>query len=218
MRQMKIAVNETKTHILICDDDANFVAVLADYLKQRGYAVTTDREANKPFDICLLDAQTVDFNNLDILDTPVILMGEHMSQNDIINAYKNGIDAFVEKPLAVEILICKIEAILRRCRKQNNNDEKIFEYNGKLFDGVQQTFNGQHMSARENDLLLLLWRNKGELVDRHQILRSLWKEDNYFASRSLSVYINRLRHILSNTNLKIVAVNKRGYKLIEQQS
>ena len=216
MRQVTIAVNETKTHILICDDDVNLVAVLADYLKQKGYAVTTDKETNKPFDICLLDAQTVDINNIDILDTPVILMGEHMSQNDIINAYKKGIDAYVEKPLAVEILICKIEAILRRCRKQNHNEQKIFEYNGKIFDGVQQIFDGQRLSARENDLLLLLWRNKGELVDRHQILRSLWKEDNYFASRSLSVYINRLRHILTNTNLKILAVNKRGYKLIEQ--
>lgn len=225
-----IDVNELNTHILLCDDDATLVTVLADLLKSKGYDVTTAQEAEEAFanikigiiDIALIDAKMPDTNGLELLDNlrksgeklPIIILGEHMPQSEIIKAYRLGADAYMDKPFTIEILICKMEAILRRCRQNNNNEQKIFDLDGKIFDGEHQIFDGKHLSARESDLLLLLCRNKGELVDRHLILRTLWREDTYFASRSLSVYVNRLRHILHKTNLQIVAVNKRGYKLV----
>ena len=224
------AVNQLKTEILLCDDEANLVVILADYLRNKGYGVSTAKGAQEAFeiirsktlDIALVDAKMPDVDGFEFLDTlrksgemmPIILMGDHLAQSDIIKAYNLGCDAYIDKPFAVELLICKIEAILRRCRTNKPTQEKIFELDGKIFDGEKQTFDGQHLSARENDLLLLLWRNKGELVERHLILRSLWRDDSYFASRSLSVYINRLRHILHETNLQILAVNKRGYRIV----
>ena len=223
-------MNELTTHILLCDDDATLVTVLADLLKSKGYVVTTAQEAEEAFanvkagviDIALIDAKMPDIDGLELLDNlrksgetlPIIILGEHLPQSEIVKAYRLGADAYMDKPFAVELLICKMEAILRRCKQQDNNVEKIFDLDGKIFDGEHQTFDGQHLSARESDLLLLLCRNKGELVDRHLILRTLWREDTYFASRSLSVYVNRLRHILHETCLQIIAVNKRGYKLV----
>lgn len=227
------AVTELKTEILLCDDEASLVVILADYLKSKGYDVVTAQDANEAFaiiksqsiDIAIIDAMMPEVDGLELLDNlrksgerlPIIIMGNHVAQSDIIKAYHLGCDAYVDKPFAVELLICKIEAILRRCREQRNEEEKVFELDGKIFDGEHQTFDGKHLSARENDLLLLLCRNKGELVDRHLILRTLWRDDSYFASRSLSVYVNRLRHIMHETNLQILAVNKRGYKLVNSK-
>ncbi len=226
-------MSELKTEILLCDDEANLVAVLVDYLKSKGYSVTAAQNAEDAFniikskniDICILDAKMPGMNGIEFLENlrksgetlPVIVMGDHLAQSDIIKAYMAGCDAYVEKPLAVELLICKINAIMRRCKEQKNSKEKVFDLNGKIFDGEHHSFDGQHLSARENDLLLLLCQNMGDLVDRHLILRALWREDNYFASRSLSVYVNRLRHILTGSDMRIIAVNKRGYKIVNSK-
>ena len=222
-----------KTEILLCDNDANLVAVLADYLRGKGYGVTIAQDGeecfsilqSKQIDICLLDAYMPKVNGVTFLedlrktgdDMPIVVMGDHLNQEEIIRLYNLECDAYVDKPLSVEILICKMEAILRRCREKESDTQKVFDLDGKTFDGEHHLFDGQHLSARENDLLLLLCRNQGELVERHLILRTLWKEDNFFVSRSLSVYINHLRHILRNTNMKILAVHKRGYKIVNSK-
>jgi len=70
------------------------------------------------------------------------------------------------------------------------------------------------MSSRESDLLLMLCRNEGEVVDRHRILSALWKEDNAFTSRSLGVYINHLRNYLKTADYAVIAVRYKGYKLV----
>ena len=223
-------MDNLKTEILLCDNDANLVAVLADFLRDKGYGVIIAQDAEEGFsliqskniDICLLDARMPKVNDTTLLEDlrkagdnmPIVMMGEHLPQEEIVRLYNLGCDAYIDKPLSVEILICKMEAILRRCREQLNDKQKVFDLDGKTFDGEHHTFDGQHLSARESDLLLILCQNMGEVVDRHLILRALWKEDNFFVSRSLSVYANHLRHILRGTNIQIMAVHKRGYKLV----
>ena len=68
--------------------------------------------------------------------------------------------------------------------------------------------------AGESDLLLMLCRNEGEVVDKHKILSTLWKEDNAFTARSLGVYINHLRGHLRPIGYEIIAVRYKGYKLV----
>ena len=115
----------------------------------------------------------------------------------------------------MDILICRIEAILRRVRAFEESKQKVFELNGHVFDALHQTFDGQHMSSRESDLLLMLCRQEGEVVDKHRILGALWKEDNAFTARSLGVYINHLRGYLKNVGYEIIAVRYKGYKLVK---
>ena len=97
------------------------------------------------------------------------------------------------------------------------NKQKVFELNGKVFDAVHQTFDGKHMSSRESDLLLMLCRHEGDVVDKHRILVALWKEDNAFTARSLGVYINHLRQFLRPANYEIIAVRYKGYKLVKNE-
>jgi DNA-binding response OmpR family regulator len=131
-----------------------------------------------------------------------------------MRAFQLGCDDYQTKPFSMDILICRIEAILRRIRAFEENKQRVFELNGTVFDATHQTFGTQHMSSRESDLLLMLCRQEGEVVDKHKILSALWKEDNAFTPRSLGVYINHLRGYLTPVNYEIIAVRYKGYKLV----
>jgi DNA-binding response OmpR family regulator len=134
-----------------------------------------------------------------------------------MRAFQLGCDDYQFKPFTMDILICRIEAILRRVRALEENKQKIFDLNGHTFDSLHQTFDGQHLSSRESDLLLMLCRHEGDVVDRHRILSALWKEDNAFTSRSLGVFINHLRQFLTPAGYEIIAVRYRGYKLVRNE-
>ena len=150
-------------------------------------------------------------------ELPVIIVSGRASKEDIINGYKLGCDDYITKPVSMDILIWKIEAILRRVREKNENKLVYFQLGHLHFDSVKQTLGNIHLSSRENDLLLMLCRKRNQLVERNRILKSLWQTDNYFASRSLSVYINHLRnHLQDCPNIKILSVHGKGYKIIDE--
>ena len=190
------------TRILIIDGDISLSTVLNDYLVSRGYkahVVHTGREGQE----CLKESSW-----------DIVLTELQGYREDQMRAFQLGCDDYQTKPFTMDILICRIEAILRRVRALEENKQKLFELNGKVFDAVHQTFDGKHMSSRESDLLLMLCRHEGDVVDKHRILVALWKEDNAFTARSLGVYINHLRQFLRPANYEIIAVRYKGYKLV----
>ena len=146
---------------------------------------------------------------------PLIVLTTRTDREDQMRAFQLGCDDYQFKPFSMDILICRIEAILRRIRAFEESKQRVFDLNGHCFDSLHQTFDGAHMSARESDLLLMLCRHEGEIVDKHKILSALWKEDNAFTARSLGVYINHLRRFLTPAGYRIVAARYKGYKLID---
>jgi len=207
------------------------VSILADYMRLKGFEVhTTDsvsesleQASNKLNDICLIDTNLYADKEYSLISAireenprmPIIALTRHAAQEDILHAYAEGCDDYLEKPLVVEVLICKIRALLRRMDVESTPLQTSFHFEKMEFDSVQQTLNGQQLSARENDLLLMLSNNMGNVVDKHLILRTLWREDNQFTARSLNVYITKLRHLLEGTDMQIVGLRKRGFKLIK---
>ena len=222
-----------KTNILICEDDINLSSIVADYLRNNDYVVDIAKDGkeglekcmNSHYDICLLDIMMPIMNGFDMLqqlrangrELPVIIISGRASKEDIINGYKLGCDDYITKPVSMDILIWKIEAILRRVKEKNENKLVHFQLGNLYFDSVKQTLGDIHLSSRENDLLLILCRKRNQLVERNRILKTLWQTDDYFASRSLSVYINHLRnHLQDCPNIKILSVHGKGYKIIDE--
>lgn len=224
-------MNEQRTHILLADDDINLSTVLADYLHNAGFLVDTVHDGksaleairSSAYDLCLLDINMPQANGFEVLrdlnrtsnELPVIVLSARQAREDIIRAFELGCDDYVTKPFSMDILICRIKAVIRRAQKGGKNEETIFKLGNKVFDSTHQTIDGQHLSGRESDLLLMLCRHMNQLVDRHVLLVSLWKTDDYFTSRSLSVYINHLRSFLEDTDVQILGVHKKGYKLVQ---
>ena len=219
------------SRLLIIDTDISLATVLSDYLTSRGYQaqfLTSGKAAlaameQKPFDVVLTELHVDGINGFDLVrelrrrypPLPLIVLTSRIERESQIRAFKNGADDYVTKPFSMDILICRIEAILRRIRLNEENRQRVFDLNGHTFDAVHETFGGQHMSSREAAVLLMLCRKEGEVVDKHHILTSIWKEDNTFTARSLGVFIHHLRHYLEPAGYHIIAVRGQGYKLIQ---
>ena len=218
--------------ILIIDSDVTLSTVLSDYLASRGYKTqrVSDGKAGMDllrsghWDALLMELQGVGMNGYDLIkevrhllpQIPLIVLTTRSEREDQMRAFQLGCDDYQTKPFSMDLLICRIEAILRRIRAFEENKQRVFELNGTVFDATHQTFGTQHMSSRESDLLLMLCRQEGEVVDKHKILSALWKEDNAFTARSLGVYINHLRGYLTPVNYEIIAVRYKGYKLVQK--
>jgi DNA-binding response OmpR family regulator len=221
------------TRVLIIDGDISLSTVLSDYLESRGYhsrAAGSGKEwmellLNEHWDTILMELQGVGMNGYELLKSirhrlphiPLIILTTRADREDQMRAFQLGCDDYQTKPFSMDILICRIEAILRRIRAFEERKQRVFDLQGKTFDSTHQTFDGRHMSSRESDLLLMLCRNEGEVVDRHKILSALWKEDNAFTARSLGVYINHLRRFLRPAGYEILAVRYKGYKLVQNE-
>ena len=219
--------------ILIIDGDISLSTVLSDYLLSRGYEAQTvgngkaglDALSGAHRDLILMELQGVEMNGFELIkqirhrlpSIPLIILTTRNDRESQMRAFQLGCDDYQTKPFSMDILICRMEAILRRVRAYEQSKQRVFELNGHTFDATHQTFDGKHMSARESDLLLMLCRQEGEVVDKHRILSALWKEDNAFTARSLGVYINHLRQFLTPVGYEIKAARFKGYKLVNNK-
>jgi len=224
-------MNTNLKSILLCEDDVNLASVVIEYLRAHDFSVDHATDGNeglealygKNYDLCILDTSVPEQDALGMVQQlrnsgkqlPVILISDRSDKDDIIAGYKAGGDDYVLKPFSMDILICKIQAFLRRTQLEDENQETVFHVGNVTFDAVKQTFGKTRLSTRENDLMLMLCRKANKQVDRSQILKVLWQADNYFTARSLAVYINHLRNIMSDVKgARIIAVHGKGYKLV----
>lgn len=225
-------MTEKKQYILLCDDDVNLSTVFSDYLRSAGFivdVVSTGKQAlqracSGMYDIVISETILSELNGFQLLSQlrksqcwiPFVFLTSQNSREDILRAFDLGCDDYVTKPFSMDILICRIRAIIRRSQNQFVEKEKTFMLDGKFFDSVHQTLDGKHLSAKENELLLLLCQNMNQVVDRHTILRTIWQNDDVFSSRSLSVYANHLRVHLVGTKVQIMGLHGKGYKLLSE--
>jgi DNA-binding response OmpR family regulator len=222
----------TQTSILLVEDDVNLSTVLADYLRSKAYNV---EQANngveawelisiKHYDLIISDIMMPKMNGYELLKLirqksdklPVIILSAKTDRDDIIHAYELGCDDYVSKPFSMDILICKIEAIVRRCRLYTETELTEWKLGELQYDSIRQQLGDKHLSSRENDLLRMLCQNMDNVVDRNRILMNIWGEDTYFNARSLSVYVNHLRKYLGEDSpIRIMSVHGKGYKLVD---
>lgn len=149
------------------------------------------------------------------------------SPKDLCEGYKLDIDEYVKKPYIAQELHCRIQAILKRMRKTVIPEEVPEEETGQIhigryvFDVEERTLSfdrklTQKLTPLEADILSLLLGNRNRLVLRSDILQRFWgKDDSEFASRSLDVFICKLRKYLSHdSSIKIVNERGRGLRLV----
>ena len=228
----------TNKKILLVEDDPNFGTVLKDYLMLNDYTVTHAKDGleglimfkNDDFDICILDvmmprkdgfslAKDIRATNTDI---PIIFLTAKTMKEDVLRGYEVGADDYLNKPFDSEVLLYKIKAILNRKEKDVNAEDDQHEFqigkfhlNSKLrhlsYDGGEP----RKLSPKENKLLKMLTLHLNDLMPRELALTKIWRDDNYFTSRSMDVYIAKLRKYLKeDTNVEIVNIHGEGFRLI----
>jgi DNA-binding response OmpR family regulator len=229
-----------KIKILLAEDDNNLGNLLKEYLNAKDFDVTLASNGKEAFDffkkgkydICLLDvmmpvkdgytlAKEIRGSNAEI---PIIFLTAKSMKEDAIEGFNAGADDYITKPFSMEELILRIKAILRRIKNQElassaQNEFKIADY---IFNHTNQTLtrkNKTHkLTTKESDLLKLLCININDVLDRNFALNSIWQNDSYFNSRSMDVYIAKLRRYFDkDSKVEILNVHSKGFKLLVQQ-
>ncbi|WGH75616.1 response regulator transcription factor [Tenacibaculum tangerinum] len=225
--------------ILLVEDDPNFGTVLKDYLALNDYNVTHAKDGidglimfkNAEYDLCILDvmmprkdgfslAEDIRATNKEI---PIIFLTAKTLKEDVLRGYQVGADDYLNKPFDSEVLLHKIKAILQRKEKENTNESDEFEFkiggfdfNSKLRHLSYKGGEPQKLSPKESKLLRMLAIHKNDLMPRELALTKIWRDDNYFTSRSMDVYIAKLRKYLkSDENVEILNIHGEGFRLVE---
>ncbi|MBK9246602.1 MAG: response regulator transcription factor [Ignavibacteria bacterium] len=225
-----------ESSILLVEDDANLGSILQEYLQLKGYKVTlmADGELgweefnNKPYDLCVLDVMMPKKDGFELAKQireknrtiPIIFLTAKGMKEDKIEGFSIGADDYVTKPFSADELLCRIQAVLRRCLNGTSNtmeeDQFIvgdysFDYQQRLLQiGVKQ----QPLTSKEADLLKLLCQYKNNVLRREVALKQIWGNDSYFNGRSMDVFITKLRKYMKEDHtVEIVNVHGTGYKL-----
>jgi DNA-binding response OmpR family regulator len=142
-------------------------------------------------------------------------------KEDKIRGYTIGADDYITKPFSMELLELKLNAILRRTEKTEEEVIKdtyvagnsTLDYKNRLL----KTGKDEHkLTTKENELLRLFFDNVNNVLERDMALQKVWNNDSYFTARSMDVFISKLRkYIKEDDRLTIINVHGTGYKLVE---
>lgn len=150
--------------------------------------------------------------------TPIIFLTAKSQTKDVVNGFELGGNDYLKKPFSIEELIVRINALLKRKKDEARilDDIQIGAY---VFNHNKQRLTcNEHdysLTHREASLLLHLYKQRNNVLDRTFILNKLWGDDDFFNARSMDVFISKLRKKLQHdTTIQIVNVRGYGYKLI----
>jgi DNA-binding response OmpR family regulator len=223
--------------VLLTEDDPNLGMLLKEYLNAKGYE-TSLAENGKigyetfmqgGFDICILDVMMPIKDGFTLAEeirqtdkqVPIIFLTAKSMKDDKLKGFKSGADDYITKPFSMDELLMRMQAILRRTVPNSGKSKKrdnikvgsfIFDY-----DGQQLKLNGdsQRLTTKEANLLLMFCENRYDVLDRNYALNKVWGDDNYYNSRSMDVYIAKLRKYLSkDPEVELVNVHGKGFKLL----
>ena len=223
--------------ILLVEDDVNFGNILKEYLQINNYDLVLarngiegyDKFSSAEFDLCILDVMMPFKDGFSLAkeirskneEVPLIFLTAKNLKEDVLKGFKIGADDYLTKPFDTEVLLAKIKAIMSRKKIFNvpSSEDIIFEigkfnFNSKLRILSLET-NQFKLSPKENELLRLLIININDLLSREIALNKIWRDDSYFASRSMDVYIAKLRKYLSlDPKIEIINIHGEGFRLV----
>jgi two-component system, OmpR family, response regulator len=220
--------------IFMVEDDPNFGMVLKSYLEIHGYMVEWVDDGGKAFhrfqedtfDICILDVMLPKKDGFTIAkeirmvnDTiPLIFLTAKVLKEDILNGFNVGADDYITKPFDSDVLLHKIKAILKRNKTKEQVDQNEFNIGNYVFNYKLRTLylndEDTKMSPREAELMKMLCQADNNLLLRKKALLAIWGDDNYFNTRSMDVYITKLRKYLKDdSRIEIVNIHGSGYRL-----
>ena len=224
--------------ILLVEDDVNFGTILRDYLQMNGYKVVLARNGlegfekfkKNEFDVCILDVMMPYKDGFTLAkeirskdkSIPVVFLTAKSMKDDVLKGYKIGADDYLTKPFDADILLKKLEVLIQRTQKsvqKSKPKSRIvigdFFFNPRLRTLTYKKNTPTNLSPKENQLLLMLVETQNDLLSRNKALNEIWNDDNYFTSRSMDVYIAKLRKYLrDDASVEIANIHGEGFRLI----
>lgn len=221
--------------VLLVEDEEALGQIIKDSLETRGFQVTHLKDGHFVYDVYLsekpsiivLDVMLPSESGIDIATkirrednhTPILFLTAKIMPKDVIMGYQAGGNDYLKKPFDIEELIIRIKVLLNHNRLYENTNLNAVKIGKYTFDVVQSTLfykeKLQKLTARETEVLKTLYQNKDQLLSRKDLLIRVWGDDDFFSSRSLDVFITKLRkHLKNDPMIQIINHRGFGYKLV----
>lgn len=229
-----------KARVLVVDDEESLVKLITHNLNREGYDTLTASDGNEAWaiikteapDLILLDLMLPGMDGLEIcrqmreekIHTPVIMLTAKGEEIDRVLGLEIGADDYVTKPFSVRELMARVKAMLRRRRSSEPVEKAEIVEAGDVIlrtDSYEVFLKGKKvdLTLKEFELLDILVRNKGKVLKREYLLRSLWDYSDSSNTRVLDVHISKLREKIEQDTANpvyIKTVRGIGYKFEEK--
>lgn len=215
--------------ILIVEDDIKIREIILENIQKWGYEGLIEEDFGRVMEVfadyqphlVLMDINLPAFDGFywcskirELSKVPIIFISSRNSNMDIIMAINMGGDDFVQKPFSLEVLLAKINALLRRTYSYADVESNVLERSGVLLNIKDSTVmykqHKQELTKNEFKILYILMRESGKVVSREEIMRKLWEDESFVDDNTLTVNINRLRKSLEDMGLEDFIKTKRG--------
>lgn len=228
----------SKPKLLYVEDDLSLGYVTKDNLELRGYDINLCEDGKtalkifkeQKFDLCILDVMLPKMDGFALAskiretneDIPILFLSAKSLKEDRIEGLTVGGDDFITKPFSIEELSLKIEVFLKR-RNIINKKEKgtsVIEIGEFRFDAenllLEHKNGNKRLTSRESELLVYFATNQNKVLKKEQIMKEVWDNSNYFNSRSLDVFVSRLRKYLKDDpSIRINNIHGIGFVLAQ---
>lgn len=229
-------MSKEKPKLLYVEDDVYLGYVTKDNLEQKGYEIVLCKNGedalkkfnDENFDLCILDIMLPEMDGFHLAreirktdhHIPILFLSAKSMKEDRIKGLTIGGDDYLTKPFSIEELVLKIEIFLKRNKVSSSDASSsqltIGDY---IFDkpSLQLRHNDfeKRLTSREAALLVCFYKNQNKVVKKEEILNEVWGSDSYFNSRSLDVFISKLRKYLQHdTKIQINNIHGIGFIMV----
>lgn len=227
---------KNKIKVLLVEDETTLAMIIKDTLEEGDFIIHTAADGEEGLrtffdirpDVLVADVMMPRMDGFEMVrrirqtdkQTPVLFLTARSAINDVVEGFELGANDYLKKPFGMQELIIRIKALAGKAFTFTEEKQVTqFEIGNYLFDSIAQTLAHagikQELSHRESEILKRLCENRNRIVNTQNVLLDLWGDDSFFNSRSLHVFITKLRHKLSeDEQIRIVNVRGIGYKLI----
>jgi len=214
--------------ILLVEDDLDLSKVLSSSLNKWGFKVNLIEKFDsilkefieKKPQLVIMDVNLPYYDGFywckkirEVSKVPILFLSSRDSNMDLIMGINNGGDDYITKPFSIEVLITKINALLRRTYDYAGS-ESIIYYNNVVLDIEKCTFkygnNTIELTKNEIKILSVLIKNREKVVSRDKLMMSLWNDDEFVSDNTLTVNITRLRSKIKEIGLDDFIKTKKG--------
>lgn len=225
---------EEQTKLLLVEDESALAMIVKDVLEKENFRVEWANNGHeglrlfhefKP-DIVVADIMMPLLDGLSMTaqirqndpDTPILFLSAKSRTEDVVQGFETGGNDYLKKPFSIDELIVRVKSLLNR-NMIKKAPEQVYQIGSYVFDTILQTLTRgeqtESLSHRETEILERLCKNRNNILDNRSVLLELWGDDDFFNTRSLHVFIVKLRKKLSkDSSVKIINVRGVGYKLV----